>query len=157
MDEVIEPQVKQRKKLSQENLDKLQNARIKALEKRRELKKANEELNIIKIKEPSIASKKLTDTNNEIEVYKNIKNRIDNELKTNELSYLKNNMENMISKFNNIETNLNSYIEERRIKKEVKQKKQLVNEFPNSISRNILNDELNKIELARFRKEMFGL
>ena len=122
MDEVIEPQVKQRKKLSQENLDKLQNARIKALEKRRELKKANEELNIIKIKEPSIASKKLTDTNNEIEVYKNIKNRIDNELKTNELSYLKNNMENMISKFNNIETNLNSYIEERRIKKEVKNK-----------------------------------
>ena len=157
MDEVIEPQVKQRKKLSQENLDKLQNARIKALEKRRELKKANEELNIIKIKEPSIASKKLTDTNNEIEVYKNIKNRIDNELKTNELSYLKNNMENMISKFNNIETNLNSYIEERRIKKEVKQKKKLVNELPNSISKNILNDELKRIELARFRKEMFGL
>ena len=66
-------------------------------------------------------------------------------------------MENMISKFNNIETNLNSYIEERRIKKEVKNKKQLMNELPNNISKNILNDELKRIELARFRKEMFGL
>ena len=157
MDEVIEiePQIKQRKKLSEESLNKLKNAREKAIEKRRELKSTNEELNNIKKKEN--LTKKISDNDAEIEVYKNVKNMVEQELKTNELSYLKNNMENMISKFNNIETNLNSYIQERREKKEVKQKKQLVNELPNSISKNILNDELKRIELSRFRKEMFGL
>ena len=120
MDEVIEiePQVKQRKKLSDESLNKLKKAREMAVEKKKLLKSTNEELNNIKKKEN--LTKKISDNDAEIEVYKNVKNRVEQELKTNELTYLKNNMENMISKFNNIETNLNSYIEERRIKKKLK-------------------------------------
>ena len=157
MDEVleIEPQIKQRKKLSEESLNKLKKAREMAIEKKKLLKSTNEELNNIKKKEN--LTKKITDNDAEIEVYKNVKNRVEQELKTNELSYLKNNMENMINKFNNIETNLNSYIQERREKKEVKNKRQLVNELPNNISKNILNDELKRIELSKFRKEVFGL
>ena len=158
MEEVIkiEPIVKQRKKLSKEALDKLQNARVQALEKRRAIKKTNEELGLIKQKEPSIGSKKLTDANNEIEVYKKIKERVDNELKTNELTNIKNGMVSMMDKFNNIDTNLSSYIQERKLKSDAKQKRQVLNELPSSISKNILNEELKKMELDRFRKAMFG-
>ena len=158
MEEVIkiEPIVKQRKKLSKEALDKLQNARVQALEKRRAIKKSNEELALIKKTEPSIGSKKLTDANNEIEVYKKIKERVDNELKTNELTNIKNGMVSMMDKFNNIDTNLSSYIQERKLKSDAKQKRQVLNELPSSISKNILNEELKKMELDRFHKAMFG-
>lgn len=139
---------KERKKLTPEALEKLQSARVLALEKRRALKTVKDVKKEMDFKPDS----KL----DEIETYKRVKDKVDNELKTNEIVGINERMNKMMEQFNNIDGKLSGYIDERKMRKEAKQKQQVINQLPNMVSKNMLEEELKRVELERFRKSVFG-
>jgi hypothetical protein len=133
---------KRTRKMTPEALEKLKHARELALRSRREGKAINEELNQAK---KETFSEKI----DQVETYKKIKGQIDNEVK---------------SKIDNLYNRFEGYLEEKNQRRQMKdqrkeQKKahQIVKELPNAISQHILENEVKKLELERWRKRMFGV
>ena len=66
-------------------------------------------------------------------------------------------MEDLYSKFDGY---LQEKVQRRQLKAEQKQQKkanQIVKELPAAVSQHILEEELKKIELARWQKRLFGI
>lgn len=151
--EVEEPVIKkERKKLSPESLEKLQKARILALEKRRELKPIKDAVKEAK-KELEID---MNNPINELEAYTRVKKKVDEELKTNEIVGINERMNKMLEQFNHIDSKLNTYIDDKNMRREMKQKQQIMSGLPTAVSRQMLEEELKRVEMDKFRRNIFG-
>ena len=129
--------------MSKDALEKLQQARLKAIEVRKNSKKVNEELE--KVRKETYGEKV-----HEIETYKKIKERVDNELKQNEILTMNRKLDDMYNIFN-------KYLDDKAKKKDSKKAHQIAQELPLAISKQLLEEELKKHELAAFKKRVFGI
>lgn len=141
----VQPQPVPKKRtrtMSKEALEALQKARLKAIEVKKNSKKVNEELE--KVRKETYGEKV-----HEVETYKKIKERVDSELKQNEIVNINKKLDDMYNRFN-------SYLDEKTKKKDAKKAYQIAQELPLTISKQLLEEELKKQELERFRKRIFG-
>ena len=145
---VVQP--KRTRKMTPELLEKLKKARELALLSKQKGKQINEELNQVK-------KETFMDKVDQIETYKKIKEKVSEEVSKNEIVSINKKMEDLYSKFDGY---LQEKVQRRQLKAEQKQQKkanQIVKELPAAVSQHILEEELKKIELARWQKRLFGI
>jgi hypothetical protein len=129
--------------------EKLKHAREMALKAKKEGKQINDEHKEIK----ETFGQKV----NDIETFKKIKEKVSEEVSKNEIVSINKKMEELYSKFDGY---LQEKAQRRQIKAEQKQQKkasQIVKELPAVVSQHILDEELKKLELARWQKRLFGI
>ncbi len=150
MEEVPPIEKKRTRKMSPIALEKLKIARQKALEVKRQSSQVNNELEKIRTE---IKKEKLGDKVNEVETYKKIKERVDEDIKNNE--YV--NINKKLEKLDEMYSKFNGYLEDKILRRQQKDHKKIVNELPMALSQRMLEEELRKQELSAFRKRMFGV
>lgn len=141
---------KRTRKMTPEALEKLKKARELALKAKKEGKEINEQLGLYK---KETFSEKI----DQVETYKKLKEKVDEEVKKNEIVAINKKMDELYSKFDGY---LQEKVQRRQIKDERKQQKkahEIVKELPNAVSQHILEQEVKKLELERWRKRMFGV
>jgi hypothetical protein len=141
---------KRTRKMTPELLEKLKAARELALKSKKEGKAINEELNQAK---KETFSEKI----DQVETYKKLKEKVDEEVKKNEIVLINKKMDELYSKFD-------GYLQEKTVRRQMKEQRkeqkkasQIVKELPNVISQQLLENEVKKLELERWRKRMFGV
>jgi Tfp pilus assembly protein FimT len=142
-------QPKRTRKMTPELLEKLQQAREMALKAKKEGKQINDEHKEIK----ETFGQKV----NDIETFKKIKEKVSEEVSKNEIVSINKKMEELHNKFDGY---LQEKVQRRQLKAEQKQQKkanQIVKELPGVVSQHILEEELKKLELARWQKRLFGI
>lgn len=144
---------KRKRKMSPEALEQLRIAREKAIEARRKAGQVNHELLEIR---KEIKKEKLGDRVDEVETYHKIKQRVEDEVKANEIVSINNKLNDMYSKFDTFLQDREKRKQEKAIRKQEKNARQIAQELPMAISKQMLEEELKKEELARFRKRVFG-
>lgn len=145
---------KRTRKMTPEMLEKLRLAREKALEARKMSKGVNEELVQIR---SEIKKEKLGDRVNEIETYKKLKERVDDEVKKNEIVLINKKLEDMYSRFDGFLQDREREKMEKEQRRNEKKAKEIVQELPMALSQKMLEEEIKRQELARFRKRHFGI
>jgi hypothetical protein len=147
---IVQEKPKRTRKMTPELLEKLKTARELALKAKREGKQINEELGQYK---KETFSEKI----DQVETYKKLKEKVNDEVKKNEIVLINKKMDELYNKFDGY---LQEKTQRRHMKDQRKQEKkasQIVRELPNSISQHILEGEVKKLELDRWRKRMFGV
>jgi hypothetical protein len=147
---IVQEKPKRTRKMTPELLEKLKTARELALKAKREGKQINEELGQYK---KETFSEKI----DQVETYKKLKEKVNDEVKKNEIVLINKKMDELYNKFDGY---LQEKTQRRHMKDQRKQEKkasQIVKELPNAISQHILENEVKKLELDRWRKRMFGV
>jgi hypothetical protein len=147
---VLQEKPKRTRKMTPELLEKLKAARELALKAKKEGKQINEQLGQYK---KETFSEKI----DQVETYKKLKEKVDDEVKKNEIVLINKKMDELYTKFDGY---LQEKTQRRQMKEQRKDQKkanQIVKELPNAISQHILEGEVKKLELERWRKRMFGV
>lgn len=139
---------KKRKQLSPEALEKLKKARELALEARRNRAKIDNEHKEIK----ETFGQKV----DEVTMYQKVKEKVDDEVKRNEIVAINKRLEEFTSKFDGFLQDREKRKQEKAVKKEQKHAREIVRELPVSISQKLLDEEIKKQELERFKRRIFG-
>lgn len=154
----IKTEVKPKKgrTMSAEMLEKLRLAREKALEVKRKAKENNVNEELVKIRQ-ELKKDKLGDRVNEVETYKKIKEKVDDEVKKNEIVAINQKLNELHSKFE-------GYLQEKATRRQQKAQakeemtaKEIVKELPAAISQKMLEEELKRQEMIRWRRRYFGI
>ncbi len=143
-------QPKRTRKMTPDLLEKLKKARELALLAKQKGKQINEELGIAK---KETFSEKI----DQVETYKKLKEKVSEEVSKNEIVSINKKMEELHNKFDGY---LQEKAQRRQLKDERKQQKkanEIVKELPGVVSQHILEEELKKLELARWQKRLFGI
>jgi hypothetical protein len=156
VDEPINQNVekKRTRKMTPEMLEKLKVAREKALEMKRKAKGVNEELVQIR---SELKKEKLGDRVNEVETYHKIKEKVESEVKANEIVNINKKLEDMYSKFDGFLQDREKRKVEKAQRKQEKQTKDIVRELPNELARRMIDEQLREHQIKAFRAKMFGL
>lgn len=148
-DNSVKKEKKKGRTMSAEMLEKLKIAREIALKARQEGKKISEEHENIK---KETFGQKL----NDIETYKKLKEKADDEVKKNEIVLINKKLEDLHSKFE-------GYLQEKTVRRQQKEQmkqerkaKDIVKELPLAISQKMLDEELKRQEMIRWRKRYYG-
>jgi hypothetical protein len=141
---------KRTRKMTPELLEKLRLAREKAVEARKASGSVNKELVQIR---SELKKENLGDRVNEVETYKKIKERVNEDIKNNE--YV--NINKKLEKLDDMYNRFNGYLEEKAKRRQEKSSKEIAYELPKALQQKLLEEELRKQELAAFRKRMFGV
>ena len=111
---------------------------------------------LIKIRQ-EIKKEKIGDRVHEIETYKKIKERVDDEVKKNEIVVIN-------QKLNDLHGKFEGYLQEKALRREQKAKakeemtsREIVKELPAVITQKMLEEELKRQEIARWRRKYFGV
>jgi len=153
----FKPEVKKKgRTMTPDMLEKLRIAREKALEAKRMAKANNVDEELIKIRQ-EIKKEKIGDRVHEIETYKKIKERVDDEVKKNEIVVIN-------QKLNDLHGKFEGYLQEKALRREQKAKakeemtsREIVKELPAVITQKMLEEELKRQEIARWRRKYFGV
>lgn len=148
--EVASEPVKKKRTMSAEALEKLKLAREKAVEARKKSGEVNRELVQIRTE---IKKEKLGDRVDEVETYKKIKERVDEEIKNNE--YV--NINRKLEKLDDFYNKFTGYLEEKSRRQNEKKAKEIAKELPAALSQKMLEEELKRQEYLAFRKKYFGV
>lgn len=139
--------------MTAEALEKLKKARELALRAKKE--KAEIESKHREIKE-TFGSKV-----NDVETFNTLKQKAkevaDDEVKKHEIVSINKKLEDMYSKFDGFLQDREKRKIEKAQKKEEKKAREIANELPRAISQKMLEEEIKKQELQRFRQKMFGI
>ncbi len=141
---------KRTRTMTPEALEKLKKARELAIKARKEGKVINEELAVAK-------KETFSDKIDQVESYHKLKARVDDEVKKNEIVAINKKMEDLYNKFDGY---LQEKSQRRQFKDQRKQEKkanQIVRELPGVVSQQILEQEVKRLELDRWKKRMFGV
>ena len=141
---------KRTRTMSKEALDQLQRARLKAIEVKKNSKSVNAELG--KIRKETFDQKV-----DEIKTYKIIKQKVEDEVKANEIVSINNKLNDMYTKFNGFLEDRDKRKNEKMIKKQEKSARQIAQELPMAINKQLLDEELKKLEIERMRRRCFGI
>jgi hypothetical protein len=136
--------------MTPEMLEKLKKAREIALIAKRDGKDVNEILNKAK-------RETFMDKVDQVETYKKIKEKVNEEVSKNEIVMINKKMEELYNKFDGF---LQEKTQRRQFKDERKQQKkanEIVKQLPSVVSQHILEEEVKKLELARWQKRLFGI
>ena len=154
----IKPEIKPKRTrtMTPDMIEKLRIAREKALEARRMAKANNVDEELIKIRQ-EIKKEKIGDRVNEIETYKKIKEKVNEEVSKNEIV-------TMNQKLNDLHGKFEGYLQEKAVRRQQKTKakeemtaKEIVKELPLAISQKMLEEELKRQEMMRWRRKYFGV
>lgn len=145
-----EPVKKRTRTMSAEALEKLKLARQKALEVKKVAKQINAEHE--KVRKQTYGEKV-----DEIETYKKIKERVDNELKQNEIVAINQRINDIHSKFNEFLADRQQRKIEKAQRKEQKRASEIARELPAAMSKQLLEQQLKEMELQRFKYNVFGV
>ena len=154
VNEIVEEPKKRTRTMTPEALEKLKIAREKALEARRSVKGVNQELVQIR---SEIKKEKLGDRVNEIETYHKLKEKVENEVKANEIVNINKKLEDMYTKFDGFLQDRERRKQEKAQRKDEKKTKEIVKELPNEVARRMIEDEIRSHQLNEFRRRMFGI
>jgi hypothetical protein len=139
--------------MTPEALEKLKIARELALKSRRE--KAEIESKHKEIKETF--GNKVHDVETFNTLKQKAKEFADDEVKKNEIVSINKKLEDMYSKFDGFLQDREKRKIEKAQRKEGKKASQIADELPRAISQKMLEEEIKKQELSRFREKMFGV
>lgn len=144
------PKKKKGRTMTPEMLEKLKKARELALKAKKEGKKISEELEQAK---KETFSEKI----DQVETYKKLKQKVEEEVKVNEIVSINKKLDELYGKFD-------GYMQEKAVRRQQKDQmkqerkaKEIVQELPLSISQKLLEEEIKKQELARWRKKYWGI
>ena len=140
--------IKTKRVLSEDALEKLKKARELALIARK--KKAEIDAQHREIKETF--GQKL----NDVETFHKIKEKADEEVKKNEIVNINKKLEDIHTRFNSFLDDREKRKQEKAQRKQEKQAYQIAKELPMNLSKQMLQEELKKVELERMRKHIFG-
>ena len=141
---------KRTRTMTAEALEKLKNARMLALKSRQEGKKINEELDQAK-------KETFSDRIDQVETYRKLKTKVEDEVKLNEIVAINKKLEDFNSRFNCFLDDRDRRKLEKSQRKEEKKAREIVSELPRHISQKMLEEEVKRLEMAHFRKKMFGI
>jgi hypothetical protein len=149
--EQVQPvKAKRTRTMTPEALEKLQKARELALKARREGKQINEELQ--QAKKESFSEKI-----DQVETYRKLKSKVEDEVKVNEIVSINKKLEEFNSRFDGFLQDREKRKQEKVQRKEEKKAREIVSELPRAISQKMLEEEVKRQELERFRRKMFGI
>ena len=141
---------KRTRTMTPEMLEKLKVAREKAAQVRKQGGNVNRDLAKIR---SELKRENLGEKVNEVETYKKIKERVDEDIKNNEYVNINKKLERLDDMYNKF----NGYLEEKAQRRQEKSSREMAYELPKALQQRMLEDELRKQELAAFRKRMFGV
>jgi hypothetical protein len=145
---------KRTRKMTPEMLEKLKIAREKALEVKRKSKGINEELVQIR---SELKKERFGDKVNEVETYHKMKEKLESEVKANEIVNINKRLEDMYSRFDGFLQDREKRKQEKSQRKQDKQAKDIVRELPNELARRMIDEQLKEHQIKQFRAKMFGL
>lgn len=141
---------KRTRQMTPEMLEKLRKARELALLAKKKGKEINEELQQAK---KETFSEKI----DQINTYKNLKSKVEDEVKRNEIVLINKKMDDLYGK-------ISGYLEEkatrRKQKEELRQEKkakEIVEELPAVLSKKLLEDEIKNYQINYWRRKHFGI
>lgn len=145
------PAVKKKgRTMTPEMLEKLKKARELALLSKKKGKEINDELQQAK-------KETFSDKIDQINTYKNLKSKVEDEVKKNEIVLINKKMDDLYGK-------LNGYLEEKAIRRKQKEEmkqdkkaKEIVEELPAVLSKKLLEDEIKNYQINYWRKKHFGI
>ena len=94
---------------------------------------------------------------NDVETFKKLKEKVDEEVKKNEIVAINQKLEDMHMKFNGFLQDREQRKLEKARRKEEKTAKEIARELPAAISQKMLDEELKKREIEYWRKRYFGV
>lgn len=147
---ITEEKPKRTRVMTPEALEKLKKARELALRSKKEKKQIDEELGIAK---KETFSEKI----DQVETYRKLKSKVEDEVKVNELSSINKRLTDMYSKFDGFLQDREHRKIEKAQKKQEKQAREIVAELPRHLSQRMLEEEVKRQELQKFRERMFGV
>ena len=147
--EPVEPK-KRTRLMTPEALEKLKKARELALKARKEGKQIEEELAVVK---KETFGQKV----DQIETYKKLKEKVNDEVSKNEIVSINKKLEDFNSRFDGFLQDRERRKVEKAQRKEEKKAREIVSELPRAISQKMLEEEVKRQELERFRRKMFGI
>lgn len=142
-------QKKKTRKMTPEALEKLQKARVLALEARRNKAKIESEHKEIK----ETFGQKV----DQISMYKKVKEQVDEDVKKNEIVIINKKIDEMNHKFDGFLQDRERRKQEKSQRKDQKKASEIARELPPVISQKLLEEELRRQETARFRAKYFGI
>lgn len=147
---------KRTRRMTPEALEKLRLAREKALQLRKEARAKNVDEELAQIKK-ELRKEKIGDRIHELDTYKAIKEKVETEVKANEIVQINKKLEDLYGKFD-------GYLADKAIRRQQKEQirqekkaKEIVNELPSAIQQKVLEEELKRQEIERFRRKYFGV
>lgn len=147
--EPVEPK-KRTRMMTPEALEKLKRARELALKARKEGKQIEEELAVVK---KETFGQKV----DQIETYKKLKEKVNDEVSKNEIVSINQKLEAFNSRFDGFLQDREKRKVEKAQRKDEKKAREIVSELPRAISQKMLEEEVKRQELERFRRKMFGI
>jgi 16S rRNA C1402 (ribose-2'-O) methylase RsmI len=142
-------QEKKTRKMTPEALEKLQKARVLALEARRNKAKIESEHKEIK----ETFGQKV----DQISMYKKVKEQVDEDVKKNEIVVINKKLDEMYHKFDGFLQDREKRKQDKAQRKDQKKVSEIARELPPVISQKLLEEELRRQETARFRAKYFGI
>ena len=142
------------RRMTPEALDKLRLAREKAIEARKKSGQVNREL--LEIRQ-EIKKEKLGDRVDEVETYHKLKQKVEDEVKANEIVHINKKLDDMYNRFNGFLEDREIRKREKALRKQDKTAKQIAHELPAVVSKQMLEQQLKEREMAIFRRNVFGI
>ena len=140
---------KRTRRMTPEALEKLKLAREKALQAKKNGKEIDEELQ--QAKKESFSEKI-----DQVETYRKLKQRVEDEVKQNEIISINKKMEDLHNSFQGFLQDRQQHKAEKALRKEKKKVEEIAQALPLSISQKLLEEEIKRQELIKFRAKMFG-